>query len=130
MKKNKKTFIATLIILVCVLFAACFLVNKPETQQINSIDVSLIDDGVYTGECDNKLVKAGVEVQVEDGRITNIKILEHENGLGSKAETIVNRVIQGQTLNVDAVTGATYSSNTILKAIENALHQGEKEVNL
>jgi len=43
--------------------------------------------------------------------------------LGGKAESIVDDVIAKQSLDVDVVTGATYSSSTILKAIEDSLSQ-------
>jgi len=37
---------------------------------------------------------------------------------------IVDSVIENQSLDVDAISGATYSSKVILKAIENALARG------
>lgn len=51
----------------------------------------------------------------------NITILQHDNGLGSTAESIVNDVVQEQSLDIDAVSGATVSSKYILKAVENAI---------
>ena len=50
-----------------------------------------------------------------------ITILQHDNGLGSTAESIVNDVVQEQSLDIDAVSGATVSSKCILKAVENAI---------
>ncbi|MFQ6973940.1 MAG: FMN-binding protein [Enterocloster aldenensis] len=35
--------------------------------------------------------------------------------------------MEQQSLEADAITSATYSSDTIRKAIENALRQGEQE---
>lgn len=67
-----------------------------------------------------------VEVSVTEHKITNIKIIEHENGLGGKAEKIVDNIISRQSLEVDAVSGATVSSKCIIKAIENALQSGSK----
>lgn len=58
--------------------------------------------------------------------VSFIKIIEHENGLGSKAEKIVDDVISRQSLKVDAVSGATASSKYIIKDIENALQCGSK----
>ena len=45
--------------------------------------------------------------------------------MGNKAETIVDDVVDKQTLDVDTVSGATVSSKVILKSIENALLKGE-----
>jgi len=47
-------------------------------------------------------------------------IIEHFNGRGEKAEAIIPRVIEAQSLDVDVVSGATGSSKAILKAIEDA----------
>lgn len=58
--------------------------------------------------------------------VSFIKIIEHENGLGSKAEKIVDDVISRQSLKVDAVSGAAASSKCIIKAIEDALQCGSK----
>jgi uncharacterized protein with FMN-binding domain len=82
-------------------------------------------DGIYTGSYEILPVKAVVRVSVEDGEMTDISILEHQNGLGGKAERIVNDVLERQSLNVDVVSGATASSKAILKAIENAIQSGE-----
>lgn len=62
-----------------------------------------------------------VKVLVSNHRITNITILQHDNGLGSTAESIVNDVAEKQSLDIDAVSGATVSSKCILKAAENAI---------
>ena len=70
-------------------------------------------------------VYAKVEVTVQDGVITNIDILEHKNGRGSRAEVVIDRIIEEQRIEVDAVSGATNSSTVIKKAVENAL-AGEK----
>jgi uncharacterized protein with FMN-binding domain len=83
-----------------------------------------IVDGTYLGDYEIPPVKAAVSVEVQNGRIANITILEHRTGLGGKAEVIVNDVISNRTLDVDAVSGATTSSMTILKAIEAALQSG------
>lgn len=51
-------------------------------------------------------------------------ILEHEHLLGKPAEKTIDNIVEEQSLGVDAITSAAYSSNTIRKAIENALRQG------
>ena len=59
-----------------------------------------------------------------NGMITKIDILKHYHGPGFGADEITEEVIKKQTLEVDAVTGATKSSFVLKKAIENALEQG------
>lgn len=66
-----------------------------------------------------------VEVTVRQHKITDILIVRHDNGLGGAAETITDDVIREQSLEVDAVSGATVSSKCILKAIENVLENAD-----
>ena len=89
--------------------------------EIKTPDIAKIQDGVYNGSFDALLVSAEVDVVVEGERITDIIIKKHKNGRGAKAEAITEEVVNRQSLEVDAVTGATNSSKVILKAIENAL---------
>ena len=90
-----------------------------------NLDIINVPDGVYVGEYDVGFVYAKVEVTVQNGVITNIDILEHKNGRGSPAEVVVDRIVEEQKIEVDAVSGATNSSTVIKKAVENAL-TGEK----
>ena len=124
MKRNNKKIIVIVCVLAVVLLiviAGINLVPKKQTTGDISATLQSAEDGSYTGECKNGIVAVSVEVSVKDHAITGINILEHRNGKGESAEAIVNDVIQAQTLNVDTVSGATFSSYTILKAIENAL---------
>ena len=63
---------------------------------------------------------------LEEHQIKGIELLEHVNGQGSGAEIIPATVVEKQTLQIDTVSGATYSSTVILKAIENALLNASK----
>ena len=96
-------------------------VNGVTETTFNNLDISNVSDGVYVGEYDVDFVYAKVEVTVQNGVITNIDILQHKNGRGSPAEIVVDRIIEEQKIEVDAVSGATNSSTVIKKAVENAL---------
>ena len=84
-------------------------------------DAGGIPDGTYIGECDVDYVYAKVEVQVKDEQIVGIVLLEHKNGRGQAAESIVDEIIAQQRIDVDVVAGATNSSQVIKKAVDNAL---------
>jgi uncharacterized protein with FMN-binding domain len=79
-------------------------------------------DGVY--EASNSIVD--VAVTIEEGKIRDIKILEHRCG-GKKYEEmvspLVDTIIQEQSTQVDAVTGATLSSDALKDAIDEALEK-------
>jgi uncharacterized protein with FMN-binding domain len=85
------------------------------------VDISKVADGVYTGSYDSGPVIVVVDVTVKDRAITDIKLVKHRNGQGQAAAAITDKVIAAQSIKVDAVSGATMSSNVILLAIENAL---------
>ncbi|MHC1787805.1 MAG: FMN-binding protein [Christensenellales bacterium] len=93
---------------------------------LKAIDLSGIPDGSYGGQYSAFPVSAKVSVSVLDHVISDIKLLEHNHGQGAGAETIPGQVVAAQSLQVDTVSGATYSSVVILKAIENALLAAEK----
>lgn len=92
-----------------------------KTATFATPDLRAMNDGDFTGAYRSGVVSATVEVALRDHRITSIRILKHFNGQGQAAETIVNDVITAQSLEVDAISGATISSKVILKAIETAL---------
>jgi uncharacterized protein with FMN-binding domain len=58
---------------------------------------------------------------MQRGVIQNIDLIKHFNGRGEKAEVIIPKVVEAQSLKVDVVSGATASSKAILKAVETAL---------
>lgn len=88
---------------------------------IDNVDLTTIADGEYTGSYSAFPVSAEVKVKVTNHTITEIIIIEHNHGQGADAENIIEDVVSSQSLVVDTISGATYSSKVILKAIENAL---------
>lgn len=95
--------------------------NKVAAIEIQDIDFSDIPDGTYYGEFDVNFIRAKVSVTLENGIITDITLLEHKNGEGKPAERIIDDIIKAQSLEVDAVSGATNSCKVITQAIMNAL---------
>lgn len=91
--------------------------------EIGDVDLSTVADGTYTGQFKTMPIEVIVEVTVKDHAITKIDLLKHSNGQGQDAEVIPSRVVEAQSLQVDSVTGATYSSKAILVAIKDALTQ-------
>lgn len=93
--------------------------------EIGEVEISTIADGTYIGEYDAGYIYAKVQVTVEDGEMKKVEILEHRNERGQKAEGIVERIAGEQSLDVEAVSGATNSSLVIKKACENALKKSQ-----
>ncbi len=81
-------------------------------------------DGVYPGESTGYQGPLKIEVTVADEKITDIKIVENVEtvGIGSKAlKAVPERIIENQSVAVDALSGATSSSKAVLAAVTNAL---------
>ena len=88
---------------------------------ITSPDLNRIADGTYRGSSKVGPVRVTLDVSARSGAITSIQIVKHINGRGKRAEEIVPAIIKAQSLDVDVISGATFSSKAILKASENAL---------
>jgi uncharacterized protein with FMN-binding domain len=88
---------------------------------VEDVDFSRIADGEYFGRYETFLVKTSVKTTVKDGKITRIDVLDHFNGLGEKAEEVIDYIVEKQSLQVDSVSGATVSSVVIKKAVEVSL---------
>ncbi|MGE5604768.1 MAG: FMN-binding protein [Bacteroidota bacterium] len=92
-----------------------------EYRKAQDIDLGKIADGVYPGTFGDFLVAVDLEVTVKDHRITGIAIKKQDCGPGYEALETVDRIIQAQNVRVDAVTGATGSSKSIMIAVGRAL---------
>ena len=130
MRNFKKILLVFLVFILCAGVFAYAKVNSISKKSISSIKISNLDlssvkDGTYTGEYTSSPCAAKVKITVENHQIKNINLIEHQKGLGGKAETILDDVVKSQSLEVDTVSGATLSSKVILKSIENALVKGE-----
>ena len=84
-------------------------------------------DGIYKGQYpdyDGQVCK--VEVTIKGHRITDVKVLGERDDLYFKiANQVIGRILEEQSLEVDAVTGATVTSYAIIGAIRNALSPHE-----
>jgi uncharacterized protein with FMN-binding domain len=98
--------------------------GSPDEVNLEMPELGTVSDGVYRATASVPPVIAQVEVTVSSGRITGFRIRRHLTGQGHAAEVLADRVVEQQTIQLDAVTGATYSSKAILKAGEKALHRG------
>lgn len=128
--------IGTMLVIVLVISHIVMVMNSLIVYQkavknieLNDIEISNISDGDYDGAYDVGYIYAKVKVTVNSGNITDISILEHRNERGTPAEIIIDKMVEEQRINVDAVSGATNSSKVIEKAVENALLEGGSNEN-
>lgn len=89
-----------------------------------------LTDGIYTGSADAFRGDVEVQVTVEQQKVTDISILSYcdtEEYFFRAAPAVIEQMKAEQSLNVDAVSGATYSSNGIIHAVANALEIPEDQ---
>ena len=114
-------FLAAILVTAFLCFAVFALLLRLQALEIGTVDLNTVADGEYIGVCQNKILIAVVKVRVQNHEIMDIEVLEHKASYMGQAERIAGEVCAGQTLEVDAISGATFTSDTVLKAIENAL---------
>ena len=81
-------------------------------------------NGVYEGSANGMGGAVKVAVTVEDGKISDVEVLEHKEtaGISDPAiEQIPQAIVDAQSTDVEAVTGATVTSEAIKEAVAAAL---------
>ena len=89
-----------------------------------------LTDGIYIGSADAFRGDVEVQVTVKKQKVTDISILSYcdtEEYFFRAAPAVIEQMKAEQSLNVDAVSGATYSSNGIIHAVANALEIPEDQ---
>ena len=127
MKLNSKIIVFVILVsMLSLMFTGCK--SEPKADDVQS---GLYKPGTYMGEGDGMGGKVKVSVKVDDNKILEINVLENDEtqGIGDAAiDKIPSMIIEGQTLAVDAVTGATITSNAILTAVEAALKEAGADI--
>ena len=118
------------------------LADAPERRElkaltIEDIDFTALQDGTYIGEytgTKGSFRNSTVEVTISGGKITKIIIRKgaiDKNGNptelpgGLTIYDLFKKVMEKESLQVDAISGATLTSKSHLKALENALKQAQ-----
>ncbi len=101
--------------------------KKQETEETEQAKKGNFDlaDGFYKGSGTGFNGEVQVEVVIADGKISNISVVSHndDSSFMSQAQGLIPNIISSQSTNVDAVSGATYSSRGIIDAVRAALKQ-------
>ena len=89
-----------------------------------STDHAAFADGVYTGTGTGYRGDTTVRVTVEGGEISDIEVLSYsdDRSFFRRALSVIDSILSRQTVEVDTVSGATYSSQGIIAAVADALN--------
>lgn len=117
------------IILMIILFFTIW-IGLPQiwSGQVGGEDILLkpLNDGVYEGEAKGFAGRIITEVRISDGKIAEIKIVDHSESKGWYDEVFMvlpREIINKQRLSVDAISGATKTSRGLIESIENAIRK-------
>lgn len=128
MKTRRKVLLTLLAIVTITIIGLSLFVQKMEAELqllaqevISDVDLSTANDGIFSAGHRVLPIDVEVQVTVKNHRITDVFLVKHFNGQGSAAEVLPSQILKEQSLQVDAIAGATYSSKVIVKAIQTAL---------
>lgn len=115
----KKFLVFLLVITMVVSLVGC---NKAEKTN-NDETTTAIKDGVYEGVGTGKGGEIKVKVTIKDDTITAIEVISHKEtpGFDTAMETLTESIISSNSLEVDGVSGCTFTSNGFKEAVTAAL---------
>lgn len=106
------------------LFICCMLIFGLTSCSNNGASgANNIANGTYEGVGKGKGGDITLNVTIEDDHITNIEVISHNEttGFDSAMDTLKDKVLKYNSIDIDTVSGATLTSKGFLSAIENAL---------
>jgi len=122
------------LVAVCLFCYQNYIKNRQETnykeKEQQAENLFLYKDGVYQGSGEGFGGSIVVQVIVSDGRLSEIEILSADGETKDyleQAGKLAEEIVEKQSAEIDAVSGATYSSHGILDAVGAALEEAQNE---
>lgn len=100
--------------------------NETTAEAVSGEETASIKDGTYETSAKGKDGDIKVQTVIEGGKITNVTILESGETAGisdGAIEQIPKSIVANNSVNVDAVSGATTTSDAIIEAVKEAIVQ-------
>ena len=127
--KIRRIILIVVIVIILVLWAGSTFLNagmdELQNIQLEKQDLNDKADGDYYGQCTIGRWKNELVLTIKDNKITDIRVIKDQTGGGEEVrDQIFNAVLAEQRVPVDAVAGATVTSNGYLQAMVDALQGG------
>lgn len=84
-------------------------------------DISSLSDGTYRGWSQGYGGRVYVEVEIHDGAIQRVQVVDHSEPFQATVDTMTQRILTQQDLELDSLTGATLTSRALISAVQKAL---------
>ena len=101
-----------------------------QKEEATTVIQSKYKDGTYNGSGKGYGGNIIADVTVKDGSITDINIVSAEKedkAYFDMASGVLEEIKESQSIDVDTVSGATFSSRGIISAVEEALKKAEND---
>lgn len=85
-----------------------------------------IKDGTFTGQAEGFAGDLIVDVTISGGKLSDIQVRPHQETpfiADPAIETLVANMLQAQSAQVEVVSGATYTSNALIAAVDQAIQK-------
>ena len=86
-------------------------------------------DGVYEGTAEGFGGPVSVEVTIDGGDITEIRLLDvsgEDPAYLLQVESLLDQMLQTQGVDVDTISGATFTSKGLIHAVTEALRKARR----
>ena len=129
MARKRSLVLIVLLVVITLVVVGCTSKKKEEKKLTYK-------DGSYEGTFETERGPTEVKVTVKEGKINNVQIVKPDARFAIAdnwpehivaREQIPQRIIAKQALQVDAVAKATGTSNSLIKATEDALKKAKKK---
>lgn len=130
MKKNKMNDFSKFLMIAAliILMAGGYIVNRKKLQLREAanlpyykIELSEIEDGIYTGKAETSFLHLELEINVENHQIKKINVLQNDGIDGEKARPIIDEMITQNKIVVPAIKGAERGSLVYISCASTAL---------
>ncbi|WP_071392956.1 FAD-dependent oxidoreductase [Bacillus tuaregi] len=126
-----KRKIAWALVLCFMLLVSLIGCSQSTSDESASGKEALYKAGTYTATASGNNGDVTVEVEFDESNIVSVSVKEHKETPGlsdTPIERIPQGIVDGQTLAVDTVSGATNTSKAILTAVEDCVKQAGGDV--
>ena len=129
--KMKNAIIIVVISIIAVLTIGVFAITRNLSYMmdvyLHGINTTALSDGTYTGSFERGRFSNTLTVQIENHTIVGVSIKKDVSmARDDISDDVFNKVIKTQSTDIDAISGATVTTNAYLMAIEDALNDKEK----
>ena len=119
-----KKFLSMILMLSLVLMLGC-------SSESNGAEEAKGVSGTFTGEAQGMGGPVKVTITLEDGVLTDVQAVGDDEtpGIGTPVlETLPGEILKNQTLEVEAISGATITSDAVIEATKAALAEAGVEL--